>query len=195
MVAAAMFASHGQRVSEYNVGPLLGPDPGLAATADELETAVNAFLPLPDLHFHILLALAATVIGLVLGVTLRHFFTDRTRGVLDDAFRGYFAALDELLVALADTGARDRRVLEIGSGIGNLTMHLSRRRRLYYATDIDDEARWPEASVKAMAELGFLGIPLSVVTGGPGTGKTTSIHALMSAIRRHWPVYRTSTKL
>jgi SAM-dependent methyltransferase len=31
------------------------------------------------------------------------------------------------------------RVLEIGAGIGNLTMHLSRRRKLYYATDIDEE--------------------------------------------------------
>ena len=31
------------------------------------------------------------------------------------------------------------RVLEIGAGIGNLTMHLSRRRKLYYATDIDAE--------------------------------------------------------
>ena len=31
------------------------------------------------------------------------------------------------------------RVLEIGAGIGNLTMHLSRRRQLYYATDIDEE--------------------------------------------------------
>lgn len=31
------------------------------------------------------------------------------------------------------------RVLEIGAGIGNLTMHLSPRRKLYYATDIDHE--------------------------------------------------------
>ena len=31
------------------------------------------------------------------------------------------------------------RVLEIGAGIGNLTMHLSRRRKLYYATDTDEE--------------------------------------------------------
>jgi len=31
------------------------------------------------------------------------------------------------------------RVLEIGAGIGNLTMHLSRRRKLYCATDIDEE--------------------------------------------------------
>jgi glycosyltransferase involved in cell wall biosynthesis/phospholipid N-methyltransferase len=31
------------------------------------------------------------------------------------------------------------RVLEIGAGIGNLTQHLARRRKLYIATDIDDE--------------------------------------------------------
>ena len=32
-----------------------------------------------------------------------------------------------------------KRVLELGSGIGNLTMHLSRGRRLYIASDIDAE--------------------------------------------------------
>jgi 2-polyprenyl-3-methyl-5-hydroxy-6-metoxy-1,4-benzoquinol methylase len=32
-----------------------------------------------------------------------------------------------------------KRVLEIGAGIGNLTMHLSRGRTKYVATDIDDE--------------------------------------------------------
>lgn len=32
-----------------------------------------------------------------------------------------------------------KRVLELGAGIGNLTMHLSRRREQYVATDIDDE--------------------------------------------------------
>jgi len=31
------------------------------------------------------------------------------------------------------------RVLELGSGIGNMTQHLSRARRLYLATDLDDE--------------------------------------------------------
>ena len=31
------------------------------------------------------------------------------------------------------------RVLELGAGIGNMTQHLSRRRRLYVATDIDEE--------------------------------------------------------
>lgn len=32
-----------------------------------------------------------------------------------------------------------RRVLELGSGIGNLAMHLSRRRTAYFASDIDEE--------------------------------------------------------
>jgi glycosyltransferase involved in cell wall biosynthesis/phospholipid N-methyltransferase len=32
-----------------------------------------------------------------------------------------------------------RRVLELGSGIGNLAVHLSRRRAAYFASDIDDE--------------------------------------------------------
>ena len=32
-----------------------------------------------------------------------------------------------------------QRVLELGSGIGNLAMHLSRRRSAYFASDIDDE--------------------------------------------------------
>jgi glycosyltransferase involved in cell wall biosynthesis len=42
---------------------------------------------------------------------------------------------------MADTIAPyiGRSVLEIGAGIGNLTMHLSPRRKLYYATDIDEE--------------------------------------------------------
>ncbi|MBC7926677.1 MAG: glycosyltransferase [Bryobacteraceae bacterium] len=31
------------------------------------------------------------------------------------------------------------RILELGAGIGNLTMHLSRRRQLYVASDIDEE--------------------------------------------------------
>jgi glycosyltransferase involved in cell wall biosynthesis/protein-L-isoaspartate O-methyltransferase len=31
------------------------------------------------------------------------------------------------------------RVLEIGAGIGNMTQHLARRRRLYVATDLEDE--------------------------------------------------------
>jgi glycosyltransferase involved in cell wall biosynthesis len=32
-----------------------------------------------------------------------------------------------------------KRVLELGSGIGNMTQHLSRGRKLYVATDLDDE--------------------------------------------------------
>ena len=42
---------------------------------------------------------------------------------------------------MADTvrGAAGSRVLELGAGIGNLTQKLLPRRKLYFATDIDDE--------------------------------------------------------
>ncbi len=46
------------------------------------------------------------------------------------------------------------------------------------AAEIDEEARWPEASVKAMAELGFLGIPFPEEFEGGGADYLTYVLAV-----------------
>lgn len=69
-------------------------------------------------------------------------------GLWRDVYREHGAAI---LDALAQTPRFNRwlasvvspylgsRVLELGAGIGNLTLHLARNRKAYYATDIDAE--------------------------------------------------------
>jgi glycosyltransferase involved in cell wall biosynthesis len=76
------------------------------------------------------------------------FFTILRFGVTRDVYQDHGA---KILDALAHTPRFNRwmaavvspfigqRVLEIGAGIGNLTMELSRKRRSYTATDIDAE--------------------------------------------------------
>ena len=66
----------------------------------------------------------------------RDIYTDRGAHILDS-----LAGTRRFNKWMADTVRPwlGTRVLELGSGIGNMTQHLSRGRRTYVASDIDDE--------------------------------------------------------
>lgn len=66
----------------------------------------------------------------------RDIYQDNGKTILDS-----LAASPRFNLWLAETVQPflGERVLEIGAGIGNLTQHLARRRKLYLATDVDEE--------------------------------------------------------
>ena len=67
----------------------------------------------------------------------RDLYVDRGAHILDS-----LAGTRRFNRWMADTVVRPylgKRVLELGAGIGNMTQHLSRGRRTYMATDIDEE--------------------------------------------------------
>ena len=74
-------------------------------------------------------------------------FTILKYGLLRDIYADHAAILDSLAktprfnrwMALTVSPFLGNRVLELGSGIGNIAVHLTERRAAYIATDIDDE--------------------------------------------------------